>query len=586
MQKRQFEIVAQDPSVRRNGKVLTAKINLPWEDLDAGPMGYAVYVVDYDASAATMYQPAVLDSNIEAVEAPSTLTELRENSTYHAMNVYAIVMRTLLRFEFALGRRVGWGIRGHQLKVVPHAFEEANAFYSPDLEALLFGYVLRRQPVFLCLSHDIIAHETAHALLDGLRDKFMAPSSQDQAALHEAFADIVALLSVFSLSEVVENLLTPIEDDDAPDGFVHKSKLSWERLKDTALLGLAEDMRADAAEARVNALRRSVDIEPKRNILEHLEFGEEHRRGEVLVAGVMRAFLFAWVDRIKDLGDPRSANSLVGLKRVAEEGADIAEVLLTMAIRGIDYTPPIHITFGDFLSAMLTADSEVRADDSRYKLRTHLLTQMAAYGIEPSSGSDDGRWNPPGMKLIREGSHLGGLQTDPTEMFRHIWNNRGPELLNVNTDAFNRVASVRPCVRVSPDDGFQIRETVVEWVQYLNVTADKLTEYGLRRPRSMPLDVEVPLEAGSTLILDEYGELKYNIRNGLPSRNSSRKALQRWQERISYLWEGGYLGGPNRSASLASFHLRRVLEPALASDEAEAAIRREAEQRRAKESWR
>ena len=71
-------------------------------------------------------------------------------------------------------------------------------------------------------------------------------------------------------------------------------------------------------------------------------------------------------------------------------------------------------------------------------------------------------------------------------MFRHIWNNRAPDRLNLDTDAFNRVASVRPCVRVSPEDGFQLRETVVEWVQYLRVTADKLPQYGLRRPRSMP----------------------------------------------------------------------------------------------------
>ena len=587
MQKRQFEIIAQDPSVRRDGKVLTAKVALPWEDLDQGPMGYAIYVVDYDASSANMYQPAVLSLETATVEAPSTLTALRQDSAYHALNAYAIVMRTLLRFEFALGRRVGWGIRGHQLKVVPHAFEEANAFYSPDLEALLFGYVLGRQPIFLCLSHDIVAHETAHALLDGLRDKFMAPSSPDQAALHEAFADIVALLSVFSLPEVPQNLIKQgIKDDDAPDGFVHKSLLTWEQLKKTALLGLAEDMRADAAEARVNALRRSVEIEPDRNILKRLEFGEEHRRGEVLVAGVLRAFLFAWVDRIKSLGDPRDSQSLVGLERVAEEGADIADVLLTMVIRGIDYTPPIHITFGDFLSAMLTADAEVRADDSRYRLRTHLKTQMAAYGIEPSSGSADGCWDPAGIKLIREGSHLVGLQTDPTEMFRHIWNNRAPDLLNLNTDAFNRVASVRPCVRVSPDDGFQIRETVVEWVQYLKVTADKLPDYGLRRPRSMPLDTEVPLEAGSTLILDEYGELKYNVRNGLPTRDSKPAARRHWQDRIAYLWEAGYLAGPNRSESLASFHLRRVFEPALASDEKQAEIRRVAEERRAKEAWR
>ena len=288
------------------------------------------------------------------------------------------------------------------------------------------------------------------------------------------------------------------------------------------------------------------------------------------MAGVMRAFLSAWVDRIKGLGDPRNANGLVGLERVAEEGADIADVLLTMAIRGIDYTPPIHITFGDFLSAMLTADTEVRADDCRYNLRTHLLTEMAAYGIEPSAESDDGRWDP-AAKLIREGSHLGGLQTDPTEMFRHIWNNRGPDRLNLDTDAFNRVASVRPCVRVSPDDGFQIRETVVEWVQYLKVTADKLPAI---RPAEAPIHAFGRGGAvGGGIDVDPRRVRRTEIQasaTGCPAA-TRRGRPSSWQDRIRYLWEGGYLGGLNRSASLASFHLQRVLEPAPASDENEAA---------------
>jgi hypothetical protein len=581
MQKRQFEIVAQDPSVRdRNGRVLTAQISLPLEHLAEGPMGYSLFVVDYDTSTETMYQPPRKLKDNEAVTAPKTLRELLGDPGYHAWNAYAIVMRTLLRFEFALGRRVGWGIHGHQLKVVPHAFEEANAFYSPDMEALLFGYIRGSKPTFLCLSHDVVAHETAHALLDGLRDKFMAPSSPDQAALHEAFADIVALLSVFALPEIVQHLIAPLDKPDTPPGFVPKSALSWEALRDSALLGLAEEMRTEASDARVNALRRSVAIDPDPHILDRLEFEEEHARGEVLVAAVMRAFLSAWVARIKQLGgdDP---DRLVDIDLVAEQGADIADLLLTMSIRAIDYTPPIHINFGDFLSATLTADSEVRIDDQRFKLRKHLLDSMKQYGIQPSSGTADGLWTKPTEKLVREGSHLSALQSDPTEMFRHIWNNH--EELGLNTDALTRIASVRPCVRVSPVDGFQICETVVELIQWLKITAAELRTYGLKVPQGITeekeAELEIVLEGGSTFILDEYGELKFEVSNKLPSPTLS-KGRGLWNRRLQYLWDGGYFTGGNRSARLASFHRERAL-----AGDVDTGAEVTASERRTSEGW-
>ena len=56
---------------------------------------------------------------------------------------------------------------------------------------------------FTALSHDIIAHEITHALLDGLRSNFMTPSSPDTLAFHEGFADLIAVFHHFSYEEVV-----------------------------------------------------------------------------------------------------------------------------------------------------------------------------------------------------------------------------------------------------------------------------------------------------------------------------------------------------------------------------------------------
>lgn len=591
MQGRKVRIVAQDPSVRRaNGRVLTAEITLPWEHLIAGPMSYAIYVLDYDATSRVMYRPAAPPDG--EVPAPLSRADLLADPEYHAQNVYAVVARTLQRFESALGRRVGWGIRGHQLKIVPHAFEEANAYYSPELEALVFGYVRGNDPMFLCLSHDVIVHETAHALLDGLRDKFREPSSADQAALHEAFADIVALLSVYALPEVVTHLLTPLHrgpggehgahdpaaDHAVPAGFIPKSALSEPNLERTALFGLADQMRGGTTGGRVNALRRSVAIPPSPKILDQAEYREEHRRGEVLVAAVLRAFLKAWVARIDRLGV--GEHGPVSLLAAAEAGSDIADTMLTMAIRAIDYTPPIHIGFDEYLSAMLTADDEVRPDDSRYRIRRHLRQACADYGIRPASKGRDGLWIRPTKPLLHSGSHLSRLQTDPTEMFRFLFVNH--EALRLNPEAYTRVASVRPCFRVTPD-GAHLQETVVECTQYLKLAPDELAAYGLVKPDGIADDQQIVLEGGSTLVLGEYGDLKFEISNRVLAKDPPKSEALRWQRRLDYMAERGYLmRGRNRSSQLDALHLQRTLADNGDSDAEKLTMT----QRNDKEAWR
>jgi hypothetical protein len=557
---RSMPVVAQDCGVRdTDGRILTASVAVPWEDLDSGPIGHRVQVVDYDATTDTMYEAAHIGAG--NVPGPAGNDEVTGDPAFHARNVYALVMRTLARFEYALGRRVSWNFQAHQLKVVPHAFEEMNAFYSREAESLLFGYYREEsEPVFMCLSHDIVVHETTHALVDGLRSRFMAPSSPDQAAFHEGFADIVALLSVFSLGEILNLLITRSMDE---NGVIPRSAVTEKSLMSSVLLGLADDMVAESGSARVNALRRSVELVPDKNVLKRIEFEEPHRRGEVLVAATMRAFVAAWIGRLT--GRDETQTEFIELRRVVEEGEDVAKTLLTMAIRALDYTPPVHLEFGDFLSAMITADSEIRAEDTRYGLRQGLLDSFASYGILPASGTDDGLWRPNNLQLASEGVRFGSLQTDRVEMFRLVWANL--DELHLARTAYTRIASLRPCIRTSPDDGLPLRETVAECLQYVKIRASELGLYGLVKPPGMPNDTEIELEGGSTLILDDYGRLKYEVHNRLTDPNTTEDVAQA-QRRLEYLWEQGHFAKEASFTSrLATLHRLRAGQPPVPSME-------------------
>jgi hypothetical protein len=573
---RRLKIVAQDPSIKgKDGKILTADVDIPAEDFAPGPSGYRVQVIDYDSSTGTHYMPLVYPPLTNGVYRDpfkiKTDDDILQNPNFHAQNVYAIIMRTLARFEFALGRRIGWGFDGHQLNVAPHAFADANAFYSDRDRALMFGYFrspLTGKDVFSCLSHDVVAHETTHAILDGLRKRYTAPSSPEQAGFHEGFADIVALLSVFSLRDIVRFLLenngdaspsqTPSAtglNPSAPNNsnLIHSDKVEKKNLKKNVLFGLAKEMGQEMSGVRGRALRRSLDLTPLSDeaepYLRQPAFEEPHRCGELLVAAVLSAFIEVWEQRIKKLKDQNTGSQL-NLNLVVENGAEAAEHLLTMAIRALDYTPPTDIKFSDYLSAILTADKETVPDDTKYNYRKQILQSFKDYGIEPASSEPDGAWQPVNEDLKYDRTHFESLMRDPTEIFRFIWDNRAK--LKIDDRAYTRVQSVRPCLRISPD-GFVMRETVAEYIQMTKVRADELQQLfpPIGKPNRMPRDMEVTLYGGGTLIFDEYGRIKYNIANNIFSQT-----LQ--ADRLDYLWRYGYFPETKSRENLfARMHLSR-----------------------------
>ena len=552
---RKLTIVAQDPSVRVKNKMLRTQIDVPAEEIGLGPRGYRVHVVDYDSSTSTLYKPIEyprLNGKSDGDPfAGLSDGELLNDPNFHAQNAYAIAMKTLARFEFALGRRVSWGFYGHQIKVAPHAFADANAFYSERDQALMFGYFpgASGRMVYSCLSHDVVAHETTHALLDGLRERYTDPSSPEQAAFHEGFADIVALLSVFALPDVVEAIID-LRSPDRRDNLIHRKDLTVQKLRKSALLGLAEEMGQELATVRGDALRRSAEMPPSRKYMADPEYIEPHRRGEILVAAMMNAFLTVWVNRLKALGEVR--NGYLDRGRVVEEGASIADYLLTMSIRALDYTPPVNLEFCDYLSAVLTSDREINPNDSKYSFREILSGSFISYAIDPSSKgtpSEPGVWDPPEGNLNYERSHFESMQRDPDEVFRFIWENRNT--LRLNDDAYSRVLSVRPCLRIGPD-GFALRETVAEYLQIINLAAAELRGLKIRVPDGMPKDQVVTLYGGGALIFDEYGRLKFHVRNRV---NDSERQTQR----LKYLWEYGFIKNGPAAFRFSSLHRQRMI---------------------------
>lgn len=570
---RKLTILALDPSVKVGRKILRTQIEIPNETLDSGPRGYRVHVIDYDSTGNVLYPAAPIAAGVNRSDAlPDDPFEhvtddkaLLADPAFHAFMTYGIVMKTLARFEYALGRRLSWSFTqtkgGHQIQIAPHAFADANAFYADTAQGLFFGYFPSadgKRRIFSCLSHEVVAHESTHALLDGLRERYMDPSSPQQAGFHEGFADIVALLSIFSAQSVVERVvdlgMPGIEKDK-----VLRSNVTATTLRKSALFGLAQEMGAEMTGVHGNALRRSVALEPSRDLINSPEFSEAHACGELLVAAVLNAYLDVWVRRLKAIGD----ESKLDRKRAAEEGAELADRLLTMCIRAIDYCPPTDLQFCDFASAVLTADWELNPVDERYSIRGTLLEWFTKFGIDPSSPGSDGRqkgsWDPPPVdcQFCYDRTHSEAMKVDPDELFRFLWENR--KAFKLNEQAFTRVLSVRPSIRTGRD-GFVLRETVVEYHQRLDVKASELAALGVTKPLGMPDDTAVTLFGGNAVIFDEYGQVKYNIGNTIIDPDKP-KTQERQSKRLDYLWrQGAFNRGATKMRAFARMHRRRTTD--------------------------
>lgn len=543
-----------DPSVSTQLQYVSLSettYTIPWEGagtLSPGPKGEYLEVEDPGETPIDLNSPHLL--------AQDGLEPSESSPQFRQQMVYAVGMQTISVFEGALGRRVQWaadqnGNFAKTLKLLPHGIAAANAFYSPPDRAIYFGYFKATNlagsaygMVYAALSHDIIAHEMTHALLDGLHQAFREPSNPDVLAFHEGFADIVALLQQFGNKEVVRNQCAAVGGN-----------LSMENL-----LGNLARQFGDATTGHA-ALRSgylSYDqsgntsvIKPEKTAWKSVT--EPHARGSFLVAAVYGAFLAIYKTRTADLYRIAASGSMDTLlhqidpalvNRLAEEAARSARHVLRMCIRALDYCPPVDINFGDYLRAIISADWDVVPDDPLH-YRVAFIESFRKWGIYPDGVNalsvESLVWPPvdlptddvlkPTLDLLRTFAMDQSGTTDRKTQFNHNKKYKKElekELHALLSDSANRQLLVVP-LGLDPDPDMRMEITRLRF-------SHKVSPTGGLRPRVLVSICQndvvkdaagVPIRWGVTIIMDlSTNKVLYGVKKPQDGIRKARAAQQ------------------------------------------------------------
>lgn len=411
---RALRVYAFDPlRGRRGGNHLILRV--PFEQLEPGPVGSRVVVVDEDLDGNRLHPP--VDLNDPDIVRNGGIEPSDANPHFHQQMVYAVISHLLRTFDRALGRQMRFRAAStgavSRLRVLPHGIKDPNAYYDPERVALAFGQFdapesstgrsIPGRPVYTCLSHGIVVHETTHALLDVLRPSYMLGTSAHIWAFLEGFCDIVAFLQQWTFQEA---LLDTIQ---RTGGRLYSVSLQPE-LEGAA--GAAEDrnplivlgQQFGQALGMGDALRSAVGAPPDK---EAFEAGIP--QGRVMVTAVFEAFFRVYARRSRGLfrlsarvpsGDGDLHPDLV--RRLAAEASQLATTFLQLCIRAIAYCPAVDIALGDYLRALMTVHTRLDPDD-RDGLRDALIDAFARRSIYPpdvdSMSESELIWKRPGGSL-------------------------------------------------------------------------------------------------------------------------------------------------------------------------------------------
>lgn len=561
---RPLKIFALDPSVSRL-EGATALVNVPYEPLEAGPEGKIFKIVpepvpvNTDGEPARPVEPYVpLDLEDESILINNGLDPSTSDRHFHEQMVYAVCSIVYTAFRIALGRHITWGFDKQndrlQLLIRPRV-SGINSYYDKKAGELCFGYYKSKAKgefaatVYACLSHDTVAHEVTHALLDGLRAHFSRPTSSDVLAFHEGFADLVAVFQHFSYEQVVR---TAIRNS---HGVLSRAELLTDIAKQLGQTGREYKTALRSAIDFAEAQSANEPGKPKSPKLYDSTL-EHHDLGSILVIAVFEAFITVFrrkTERLVRLATNGSGRLPPGdlpadlQAALAEKASRLASQFLTMCIRAIDYCPPVDITFGEYLRAVITADRDLVPDDP-WAYREAWIDAFRRHRIYPSHVDDlsedsllwraperlipptrfrpirglafrklkfsgDPAWPADEKELRRQATVFGNVVAKPENRRVFGLAIKGEDDLRGDHVELPKIQSIRSSRRIGPS-GQIVFDIIAE------VTQKRMAQFGEGSAKEI-----CAFYGGSTVIIDPDGRIRYVVRK--PVTDNKRLADQK-----------------------------------------------------------
>ena len=379
-----------------------------------GPVTSRLAVVDFDANGRLGKGVPFDPDSARYVygDIPDGRVEMNADSQFLAVSVFGTVWKTLDMFEErdAMGRKVDWAFDAPQLLIVPRAGELLNAFYERDSHSLQFFYQTGEsgRVLITAASQDIVAHETAHAILDGIAPDLYSAITPQSLALHESIADLTTVLMAFRSRELAQAIL-----DQTGGSIDYSNAFTW----------VAREFGQELQRSSL----RDLSVCVKMSDLSSDGRSDPHKLSEVL-SGALYPVLADLFDTLKEefRGDesPNRAPAK-GYDRVAVAEVDkdnvrsfgesptvhgematwmkalyvAGERFKRIIYRALDYLPPGDVTFADYGRAIIASD-EVSHPDSGAE-RRHITETFIDRGIV-ATAKELGRRTRPTKREVRD----------------------------------------------------------------------------------------------------------------------------------------------------------------------------------------